>query len=110
MQAPYLGDDGVVFRRVHDFDRLHVLIDDRHELRRGDTDGRCEELRRFRLIMLLCLQMVAHRVQARQPPSPPQPELRLPSVTAAMSATLGAELLNIVLTFLLNVYIPDTET
>lgn len=33
----------------------------------GDTDGRCEELRRFRLIMLLRLQVVARRVQARQP-------------------------------------------
>lgn len=67
MQAADLGDDGVVLRRVNDFDRLHVLVDDRHELRRGDTDGRCEELRRFRLIMSFGLQVVAHRVQARQP-------------------------------------------
>ena len=39
MQAADLGDDGVVLRRVHDLDRLHVPVDDRHELRRGDTDG-----------------------------------------------------------------------
>ena len=67
MQAPDLGDDGVVFRRVYDLDRPHVLVDDRHELRRRDADGRREEFGRLRLIAPPGLQVVAHRVQARQP-------------------------------------------
>lgn len=49
-------------------------------------------------------------MRTHQPPSPHQPELRLPSVTAAMSATLGAELLNILFLPFYEMYMPDAET